>query len=123
MGAWALIVAKAGPIRDGLHALVTAMPQIDAVQEANDVASAVEVALERPPSLVVLESTPGGKDVWMAVRRVKTRWPMARCVLLVSDVEQGREAEAAGADVVLLEGFPAGRLVTAIVRLLPQPVT
>lgn len=123
MGTSALIVAKAGPIRDGLHALVTAMPQIDAVQGADDVASALTVAFECSPALVVLESTLFGKDVGLAVRRVKTRWPMARCVFLANDVQQRQEAEAAGADVVLLEGFPAGRLVAAIVRLLPPPVT
>jgi hypothetical protein len=48
---------------------------------------------------------------------------MARCIFLANDVQQHQEAEAAGADAVLLEGFPAGRLVAAIVRLLPQPVT
>ncbi|MGD2177240.1 MAG: hypothetical protein PVG71_05395 [Anaerolineae bacterium] len=122
MGASALIVAKPGPIRDGLHALVTAMPQIDAVQEADDVASALTVAFGRSPALVVLESTLGGRDLWMTMRRVKARWPTARCVFLANDVQQRREAEAAGADIVLLEGFPAGRLVAAIVRLLPQPV-
>jgi DNA-binding NarL/FixJ family response regulator len=110
-------------MRDGLHALVTAMPQIDAVQEADDVASALTMALAGQPALVLIESTPGGRDAWMTVRRVKARWPMARCIFLGNDVQQHREAEAAGAEVVLLEGFPAGRLVGAIVKLLPQPVT
>jgi DNA-binding NarL/FixJ family response regulator len=98
------------------------MPQIDAVQEANDVASALTMAFDGWLALVLMESTPSGKDVWKAMRRVKARWPMARCIFLANDVQQHREAEAAGADVVLLEGFPAGRLVTAIVGLLPQPV-
>lgn len=122
MGTSALIVARPGPMRDGLHALVTAMPQIDAVKEADDISSALELAFAGWPALVLMESTPSGKDVWITVRRVKARWPMARCIVLASNVQQHQEAEAAGADVVLLQGFPAGRLVTAIVGLLPQPV-
>ena len=122
MGTSALIVARPGPMRDGLHALVSAMPQIHAVQEADDVASALKMALEGCPALVLMESTPGGNDVWKAMRRVKARWPMAPCIFLANDVQQHQEAKAAGADVVLLEGFPAGRLVAAIVGLLPQPI-
>jgi DNA-binding NarL/FixJ family response regulator len=98
------------------------MPQIDAVEQADDVASALAMAFEHEPALVVLEHVSAGKDVWITTRRVKGRWPMARCIFMVNDVQQRQEAEAAGADVVLLEGFPAGRLVSAIVRLLPQPV-
>jgi DNA-binding NarL/FixJ family response regulator len=110
-------------MRDGLHALVTAMPQIETVRDADEVTSALTMASAPSPELVLMESTPGGKDVWITVRRVKARWPLARCICLVNDVNQRQEAESAGADVVLLEGFPAGRLVAAIVRLLPQPVT
>jgi DNA-binding NarL/FixJ family response regulator len=109
-------------MRDGLHALVTAMPQIDAVQGVDDLASALAMAFDYAPALVMLESNPSSKDVWTTTRRVKARWPAARCICLVNDVQQRQEAEAAGADVVLLQGFPAGRLVAAVVRLLPQPV-
>jgi DNA-binding NarL/FixJ family response regulator len=98
------------------------MPQIDAVQEVDDIASALTMVFERAPALVVMESGPASKDVWATTRRVKARWPVARCIFLANDVQQGQEAEAAGADVVLLQGFPAGRLVAAVVRLLPQPV-
>ena len=58
----------------------------------------------------------------MTVRRAKARWPQARCILLANDVQQHQEAEAAGADAVLLKGFPAARLVATIVGLLPQQV-
>jgi DNA-binding NarL/FixJ family response regulator len=109
-------------MRDGLHALVTAMPQVDAVHGADDLGTAFAMALEHAPALVVVEYNSASREVWTATRRVKARWPAARCIFLVEDVDQRQEAEAAGADVVLLQGFPAGRLVAAVVRLLPQPV-
>jgi hypothetical protein len=98
------------------------MPQIDAVEEADDITSALMVPFQDAPGLVVLESSLDGRGVQKSVRAVKARWPVARCIYLASDVEQRLEAEAAGADVALVEGFRPGKLVAAMVRLLPRPV-
>ena len=116
----ALIVARPGPLRDGLQALMTAIPQIDAVREMDDVSSALRVVFERSPALVVLDSNLAGSEVWMTVRRARARWPQARCIFLADNVQQHQEAEAAGVDAVLLKGFPAAKLIATIVRLLPQ---
>jgi len=118
----ALIVAKPGPLRDSLQALMAAMPQIETAYEVSDLASSAEVTFACGPTLVLLDCGLNGGDTWMAVRRAKARWPQARCVFLANDVQQQQEAEAAGADAVLLKGFPAARLVATMVRLLPQQV-
>jgi DNA-binding NarL/FixJ family response regulator len=122
MAASALIIARPEPLRDGLHALVGTMPQIGSVNVVSDVHSALTADLDPGPALVLLDSGLTVDSVWLTVRRAKSRWPRARTIILVSDVQRQQEAEAAGADVVLLEGFPAGRLVAAIVKLLAQPV-
>lgn len=122
MGASALIIAQPGPLRDGLHALVGTMPQIGTVNVSGDVESSLGLRFNRCPSLVLLDAHLNEDNVWLAVRRVKRKWPQARTIVLAGTVEQQEAAEAAGADVVLLEGFPAGRLVAAIVKLLPQPI-
>ena len=116
----ALIVARPGPLRDGLQALMTAIPQIDAVREMDDLSSALRVVFERSPALVLLDSNLASGEVWMTVRRARARWPQARCILLADNVQQHQEAEAAGVDAVLLKGFPAAKLIATIVRLLPQ---
>lgn len=120
-GACALIVARPGSLRDGLQALLTAIPQIEIVDQANDIPSARRTALERHPALVLLDSDSTGGEIWLTVRRAKTAWPQAGCVFLANDVQQHQVAEAAGADATLLKGFPAPRLIATIVRLLPQP--
>jgi len=122
MGSAALIIAAPGPLQDGLYALVGTMPQIGAVSVASDAHSALTVDLNPTPALVLLDSGMTVDDLWLTVRGAKARWPRARTIVLVSNVQQQAEAEATGADTVLLEGLPAGRLVAAIVRLLPQPV-
>lgn len=118
----ALIVAKPGPLRDGLRALLTAMPQIGAVDMASDVPSALRTVFEHSPTLVLLDSDLTNGEVWLTVRRAKAKWPQAWCIFLANDLQQHQEAEAAGADAVLLKGFPPARLVAMIVRLLPKPV-
>ncbi len=122
MATSALIIAGLGPLRDGLQALLRTMPQIGTVDVVSDIRSTLEVNAHMSPALVLLDANLADGRLWLTVRRVKARWPRARTIILVSSVEQQADAEAAGADAVLLQGFPAGRLVAAIVRLLPQPV-
>jgi DNA-binding NarL/FixJ family response regulator len=95
------------------------MPQIGLVNVAQDIPSVLAADPGLNPALVLMDDD--RDQVWLTVRRAKARWPQARTIVLVSSVQQGAEAEAAGADVVLLQGFQAGRLVAAIVKLLPQP--
>ena len=118
----ALIIAGPGPLRDGLRALLSTMPQIGSVRVVNNVGSALEMDVPASPALVLLDADMAVPRIWMTVRRVKSGWPQCRIIMLVSDVEQQVEAASAGADVVLLQGLPAGRLVAAVVKLLPQPV-
>ena len=116
----ALIVAEPGPLRDGLRALLIAMPQVDAVEEACDLSSALGMAFEHAPALALLDSGPAHSETWLAVRRVKAKWPRARCIFLADSVQQQYEAEAAGADAVLLKGVLPSRLIATVVRLLPR---
>jgi CheY-like chemotaxis protein len=119
-GASALIVANPGPLRDGLRALLIAMLEVHAVEEACDLPSALKMALGRPPALVVLDSGLAGSEIWLAARQAKAKWPQAQCIFLVNSVKEQSEAEAAGADAVLLKGVPPAKLIATIVRLLPQ---
>ena len=118
----AVIIAPPGPLRDGLHALVNAMPQVGSVWVTGDVCAAPALGQDSGPLLVLLDGDQPGEKVWRTVRRAKSRWPRARIIVLVGSVKQQQEAEGAGGDTVLLQGVPAGRVVAAIVRLLPQPV-
>jgi DNA-binding NarL/FixJ family response regulator len=115
-----LIIARSGPLRDGLRALLTAMPQVNAAEEACDLSTALRMAFERAPALVLLDSVLTGSEVWLAVRQAKAKWPRARCIFLADSVQQQYEAEAAGADAVLLKGVLPAKLIATIVRLLPR---
>jgi DNA-binding NarL/FixJ family response regulator len=110
-----LIVAKPGPLRDGVQALIGAMPQVGAVCEIDDLSSSASSAdVAGCPDLVLLSCGTGGGLAGLMVRQVRARWPQARCITLVGSVEQQREAELAGADAVVLNGLPAQKLFRII---------
>jgi DNA-binding NarL/FixJ family response regulator len=114
----ALIVARPGPVRDGLRALLTAIPQVASSREIDDVSSALRVVEEHCPTLVLISVDSPGDEVWNLVAQIRTRCPRTRSILLVDDVQQQQLAQAAGGDGVLLKGAPASRLSATIKRLL-----
>jgi DNA-binding NarL/FixJ family response regulator len=119
---YALIVTGPGSLQNGLLALMTAMPQIEVVGEADDASSALEIVMEHRPHLVLLDMDLPGSEPWVLLRQIKAKWPATRCIALADDVQQQQEAEAAGAEVALVKGFAPAQLIATIERLLP-PVT
>jgi DNA-binding NarL/FixJ family response regulator len=114
-----LIIAEPGPLRDGLQALVGALPRVRPV-ERDDVESALRNGhLEGEIALVLLDAGQLGDGVGVALRSMKSKWPQARYIALADDVRQHHSALMAGVDIVLLKGFRPSRLAATIVRLLP----
>ena len=110
----ALIVAQPGPLRDSLQALLTTMPQIEIVAEANEPAALLRMGDRIQPDVVLLDACVPGNDVWAALREIRERWACARTIVLVENSAQQAQAEEAGAEVALFEGFPAARLAALI---------
>ena len=116
-----LIISKKGSLRDGLAALLDAIPHVGVVDTADSLDEALRTSEpERTPVLIVLDARAAGADIWLAVRRAKARWREGRCIVLADNFDQHGEAEAAGADAVLINGFPAAKLDATLVRLLPH---
>ena len=116
----ALVVARPGPLRNSLQALMTTIPQIEILAETKDVASLLRMGAEIQPNLVLLDAALPVDEVWAAVGQIKAGWSRTRTIVLVEDARQQREAEDAGADVVLFKGFPAAKLRSAIEGLIRQ---
>lgn len=112
-------MARPSLLRDGLSAVLSAIPQAEIVGQVADGHAALGMVLERHPALVVLEGDRPGKEVWDVLRQIKAEWPQTRCVVLADDTFQQGAANAAGADIALVKGFPAEALFTTIERLLP----
>jgi DNA-binding NarL/FixJ family response regulator len=114
----ALIVTGTGSLQNGLLALMTAMPQIEVVGEADDASAALEMVAQHRPNLVLLDTDLPGNEPSALLRRIKNNWPATRCIALADDVQHQQESEAAGADIALVKGFAPAQLIAAVDRLL-----
>jgi len=115
-----LVVARPGLVRDGLQAVLSAIPGLDALEPADDGASALDRLKSHRPDLVILDSSLSEGEMCTTLRQIKGQWPDVRCLVVADTPQQGRAVEAAGADAVLVEGFSAALLSTAIKALLGE---
>ena len=116
-----LIVAKPGPLREGLRAALNAMPRVAVVAEADEFVSALEMQMRQAPSLIVLSVDTPGRGALDAWRQIKAHWPQTQCIILADTVQQQEMARAAGAATVLLKGFAAEKLFATVESLFGEP--
>jgi len=107
-----MIVAPKGRVRDGLQALLMAMPQVECIDLADDLASALTNT--RAPVLVLLDVDLQRDGIPAALEAIRSQWPDVRCLILANSVQDQQIAKAAGADDVLLKGFPTARLFESV---------
>jgi DNA-binding NarL/FixJ family response regulator len=107
-----LIVAPKGRVRAGLQALLMAMPQVDSIDLADDVPSAL--SSERVPVLVLLDLEGHRDSIADALEAIRAQWPDVRCLVLANSVQDQQIAKSVGADDVLLKGFPTARLFESV---------
>lgn len=117
-----LIVAKQGPLRDSMRALLTALPRIEIVDETDSTAAALDVVSQQRPDLVLIDSNFSAEDVWVFLRQIRKRSPRTRRLFLADTVGEKQEIEAPCAEAIFLKGAPPAELVANIERLLmPSP--
>jgi DNA-binding NarL/FixJ family response regulator len=115
----ALVIAQPGQLRDSLQTLLTAIPRIDTVIGVNDCFTVLAMDMARHPAVMLtdfdlpLDKTPP------SLLTLRANWPRMRWIALVDTEQQYQAARQIGADVVLLKGVLATRLLAAIEALLP----
>ena len=119
----AFVVARSGRIRDGLITLLRAIPKIGTIEQLGDDASVLTSLPQHTRTLVLLDVSLMNQEVWTFMKQLKSRQPqtLCKCLVLVNSSFQQRMALAAGADSVLLTGFPTTEFFTAVENLLDQP--
>jgi CheY-like chemotaxis protein len=112
-----LIAASPGRMRDSLRLLLSCALGSMAVDLADDSPTACQIVTEQCPALVLLDTNlPGGLPVVLSF--ICSNGAQSRCLVLVDNVRQQREAHRAGADAALLRGFSAAELYVVVGRLL-----
>jgi DNA-binding NarL/FixJ family response regulator len=115
---WGLVVARPGLVRDALQAVLSAVPEVHALKPADDGASSLARLNDHRPDLVILDSSLSEDELCATLSQMKAGWPDVCCIVIVANPRHRFAVEAAGADAVLVEGFPAPLLPTTIKALL-----
>ena len=116
---WAMLVARPGPLRDSLRALVSAIPFTDTLV-VEDATAALGDLRRCHPALVVVDFDPADPGIWRLLAELSAQRPAVRHIFMVDTVEEQRLALSSGAKVALLKGFSASRLHSVIKGLLPK---
>jgi DNA-binding response OmpR family regulator len=119
-GALALVVAPQGRLSDSWRALLLATPQIVHVQQVHGASSIPKSVEVLAPDLVLLDAESFGMRAWTVLNQIKETCAHCCCIVLICNARYRQQALDAGADEVLLKGFPADQLSAAIERLLSR---
>jgi len=115
-----LIIAKPGQVRDGLRALLHAIPEVDVVDQPCVGVPNTDLLAEHHPALILVDCRVADTRTPGALRQLKTQNPGACFLILVEDVEQRQLAQDTGFEHVLIKGSSAEKLAKTVRELLPQ---
>ena len=114
-----LILAMPGDLQTSLQMLLSLLSDVAVLVTAAGY-SALQAIEGYAPALVIFDFALNGGDPQMIVDMIKVRWPTIPCLVLVNDAQQRQRAQDAGADLVLVKGYPAAKLLAAVENLLSQ---
>jgi DNA-binding NarL/FixJ family response regulator len=115
-----LVIAKPGPVREGLQAVLSAIPNMEAAESACFGPTILDQLKSLEPDLVIMGPSLSVDEASVIVWESKKQWPGTCCIAIVNSPREQYVLEAAGADAVLIEGSPAALLSAAIKALLAQ---
>jgi DNA-binding NarL/FixJ family response regulator len=100
--------------RSGLRALLSLIPEIVVIGEATNGQESLAMVAEQCPDVVLLDVEMPVMDGIEATRRIKSRWPETRVVILTMHATYRKLALLAGADAFLMKGCTADEMRRAI---------
>jgi len=113
-----LLVAEPGRLRDGLQALLDSFRALQPAVVLDDGRSALEAIQNGGPDLVILDHHVFGESTAEFVRAIKQARAQAYFIVVADRLGQFPPILDAGADEVLLKGFSAAELSTAVEQAL-----
>ncbi len=114
-----LIVDDHAVVRQGLHQLIDPQPDIEVVGEADDGASAVQMARSLSPDVILMDLLMPGMDGVTAIHEITALNLQTGIIALTSSLEDElvRQALQAGANGYLLKASRVSDVIDAIKRV------
>lgn len=114
-----LLVARPGPVCDGLVALLGANPDIRKLVQTVDVVDALDFVQTVEPDIILIHAVPRTTEIADFIQQLRETYQIP--VLAVVDSNADRAAlEAVGVDIVAMAGLPSVKLSAHITSLLKQ---
>jgi len=110
----ALVIARSAQLRESLLVLLRALPRIQEIYQADGGDSALMMSQQIHPALVLLDHGLTRNEAQATLEGIKVAWPQARSIVLLDDEQDRRGVEAAGADLVLVKGMLAAKVLDMI---------
>lgn len=103
-------------VRIGVSAYLSAQPDIEVIAEAVDGKTAVDLALEHRPDIILMDLVMEEMDGIEATERITKQWPEAKVIIVTSflDDEKVYPALEAGATSYMLKTSKAEEIAKAI---------
>ena len=116
----ALIIAKPNQLRASLQVLLMTVPQIERVDLVDSGSAALALSAEYLPMLVLLDLSSFDYQTAVTLKQLRTKWPHSQYIVLADNEQEEQLAISAKADVVLIKGAPAAKLLATIETVLSQ---
>jgi len=115
----ALIVARPGPVNDGLVALLEAAPQVRKIAHVREAKDAWDFVNTVCPDIAVIHTGTLLPEIAAFITDYKDlcRSPL---LAIVFNEEDRQMAEAHGADVAVIEGLPSSKLALYLTSLMQE---
>lgn len=113
-----LIVGGRGEVRDGIKALVEAIPEVGKVACFDDIARRSDRIAEINPDLVIFDYSQLNEGYRSRLRQLRRLLPLTKIITLVKEEEQKMISRESGADAILVKGFRGGLLIRTVRSLI-----
>lgn len=115
-----IIVAPPGVMREGYQVLLSAIPEMEALEPVDEGPLIVETLDVDKPVIVVLDSSLSITEIKKSLTMIRSTRPLVRCIVISRSEWKMRELKILGAHTVLIEGCPPKELTRAIGNLVQE---
>jgi len=113
-----LVLAKPGELRDGIEALLAAVPLVDSVYCRSNLNVNGSQLAKLSPDLLVLNPNKPGESLTNQLREIKQRLPYIKVLQIVDREEAKEKTDSTYSDVILVKGFRGARFIEVVNKLL-----
>ena len=105
-----IVISQPGIYRNGLLALLRAIPQVDDVCVIDDINFIDQVPEKFQPQAVIVEEHGIREELLGTMRTIANTWPTSSRIVFNDRLSQLKQIETSGVDFLVINNVTAGRL-------------